>query len=223
MREAWKENILHCLFPRTCENCLADLPRWAQGPLCRICLGRLASVALSPPIRSISPPGAVLERVVATFPYIDPLPRLVHAFKYENRLPVGEALGDWQAGFFPRFPELAGADALVPVPLHPKRERERGFNQAEILARRVARIAGMPVLNALVRRANTNPQWSLSPKERKLNLKQAFAAAPFAPISGKSLILIDDVCTTGETLRQCAKVLKAAGARRVYAYVLAKD
>lgn len=107
-------------------------------------------------------------------------------------------------------------DVLLPVPLHPWRELWRGYNQSHLLAVHIARRTGLPLSPALLRRVrNTIPQSRLHGKERRANLKQAFAAD--VAVRGKSILLIDDVCTTGTTLSACAKALKKAGAFRVYA------
>lgn len=113
-------------------------------------------------------------------------------------------------------------DAICPVPLHTKRLIWRGFNQSTELAKQISRSTNIPVLNtALVRTRNTKPQTQLGHKERKENLKNAFAANP-EQIRGKSILLIDDVYTTGATLRECSKAILGAGAAKVDVLVLAR-
>lgn len=111
-------------------------------------------------------------------------------------------------------------DYLVPVPLAKKRQTERGFNQAEKLARYL-KLA--PVLNCLKRTRDTKPQFDLTFSERQKNIKNAFAIiAHSSLLIGHSLCLVDDVATTGSTLSECAKVLKSAGASKVYAICIAR-
>ncbi|MBI4387143.1 MAG: ComF family protein [Elusimicrobia bacterium] len=148
---------------------------------------------------------------------------MIHTFKYQNRRAVGRVLGGWMAGTYGRIPEIRGMDAVVPVPLHPRRLRQRGFNQAEILAHRVCECAGIPLENALERVRHTQPQWRLSRGKRSNNLARAIRASPGVSLRGKNCLLIDDICTTGRTLEECARALKSAGAARVCAYVLARD
>jgi ComF family protein len=136
---------------------------------------------------------------------------------------AGQALGGWMAGMLPRFPELWGADIIIPVPLHPKRLRERGFNQAAILARYVACVYKKPIEEILERKRHTLPQWRLTRNGRTANLREAFEVRTGIQLAGKSMLLIDDVCTTGATLESCAQTLKAAGAARICAFVLARD
>lgn len=155
------------------------------------------------------------------YAYRSPIRELLHAFKYGGRLSVGRALGDWMAGLLPRLP-VGPVDAVVPVPLHPARLRERGFNQAAVLAEAVARTARAPVLDILERRRRTAAQWRLGRRRRADNLQDAFQASERRDLRGLSLLLIDDVCTTGRTLSECARALEGRGTE-IKAYVLALD
>lgn len=111
-------------------------------------------------------------------------------------------------------------DYLVPVPLSKKRYDDRGFNQAEKLAKYL-NLA--PILNCLIRTRDTKPQFDLNISQRKENVKNAFALAPNYELpTNSSFCLVDDVCTTGSTLSECAKVLKKAGAIKVYAICVAR-
>jgi ComF family protein len=111
---------------------------------------------------------------------------------------------------------LAGAEALVPVPLHPRRQRQRGFNQSELLAQALGRSAGIDVAaDALVRRQDTRSQTGLSAAARRANMKGAFAVRRRARIADRAVVLVDDVLTTGATASACAQALRASGAREV--------
>jgi len=111
-----------------------------------------------------------------------------------------------------------GIDIVVPVPLHWRRRRQRGFNQAEALARTL----GMPWRNALRRTRRTPSQTELPAAQRHRNVREAFALRRRAAVSGRSILLVDDVATTGATLEACAEVLRAAGAREVRALTVAR-
>ncbi|MFH1725947.1 MAG: phosphoribosyltransferase family protein [Elusimicrobiota bacterium] len=215
----WKHRLLDLLLPETCVGCLEDLPPPLGGPLCGRCLKLLRRFEprFRPATRFRSGPLAV---VCAAFPYRAPLPAVVHSFKYRRRLSAGRTLAAWMAGAWHRHPELGRADALVPVPLHPARERERGFNQALVLARAVAASARTPVIEPLARVENTAPQARRRRSDRPA-LKTAFRAGKAAGLAGARLVLIDDVYTSGRTLEGCARTLRASGAADVSAFVLA--
>lgn len=149
-----------------------------------------------------------------------PLRQAVHGLKYRHNPPLAEALAGLMAERWPAA--LPAHAALVPVPLSDDRLRERGFNQAELLARHLGYARRQPMLNKAVRRArSTKPQVGLAAQERRANIAGAFAADP-AEVGNADLILIDDVCTTGATLGACAEALLQSGARRVWAYTLGR-
>jgi len=111
---------------------------------------------------------------------------------------------------------VAEGDVLVPVPLHPGRRRERGFNQAALIAREIARLTDRPwVEEALVRRAQTRPQTGLSAAERRRNVKGAFVVRRRREVTGRVVVLVDDVLTTGATAQACALALREGGATEV--------
>lgn len=121
-------------------------------------------------------------------------------------------------------PELRGVDVLVPVPLHFVRWHARGYNQAELLARALSKGTGVPVVEALRRRRWTRPQAGLRRNARRRNVEGVFETTARAEgLRGQRALLIDDVCTTGATLEACARVLRAAGVRRVDALTLARN
>ena len=228
------ERLLDLVFPRACLGCRDDLPPPLSGPLCGACLARLRPLGGPLCARCGRPwgrPGLCwdcgsalrsLDLTRAAFPYRRPLVEMIHAFKYRGDLDAGRALGDWMAGLCVRHPELRLPDMVAPVPLHRSRLRERGFNQAALLARPVARTLRLPVVEALRRDRNTPPQWRFRRGERVARLREAFSARPGLRLAGKSVLLVDDVCTTGGTLEGCARALRNAGAAWVGAYVAAR-
>jgi ComF family protein len=114
-------------------------------------------------------------------------------------------------------------DALVPVPIHPKRKRRRGFNQAQAIAEELEKIKGLKVAKGiLVKVKNVPAQTSLEAEDREKNVIGAFRVAKEDHVKGKRLLLIDDVYTTGATIRECSRVLKKAGAKEVNAITLAQ-
>lgn len=114
----------------------------------------------------------------------------------------------------PLLPELGGFDVLVPVPAHPRRRRERGYNQAELLASEIAAARGLPVFDVLERARGGGPAWRLTRALRREELSGAFVLRPGAEaaLKGRRALIVDDVCATGTTLEECARALRAAGA-----------
>jgi len=117
---------------------------------------------------------------------------------------------------------LGASDVIMAVPLHPERARARGFNQAELLASALGQATGRPLWRHLVRIRNTPSQTDLSARARRLNVRNAFAVPPGPGLAGVAVALVDDVVTTGATLRECASTLLAAGAREVRSITVAR-
>lgn len=144
----------------------------------------------------------------------------IHQFKYRPCRSLGRHLSEWMNGNL-RF--VADIDLVVPVPLHRKRLRQRGFNQALMLAHGVSRARALPLSHDnLVRIRSTRPQVELSAEERVKNVAGAFALKRPQDVMRKRALLIDDVFTTGATMNECAAVLKKAGASGVIALTLAR-
>ncbi len=159
----------------------------------------------------------------AAFLYRGPAVSVVHALKYRGRFRVGAEAGPWLAEALARHGELAGVQGLVPVPLHRSRHRERGYNQALLLAEGLSAAAGLPVLDLLRRRRRTRTQWRLGRAARRENLAGALAVRNPGAAAGLRLLLIDDVATTGASLEECARVLKEDGAAWTAGLVLARE
>ena len=142
------------------------------------------------------------------------------AFKYEGESARATHLANLIAPNLSAFPSDS---LLVPVPLHPTRERRRGYNQATLLARELGKSSGLAVAPALLRAVETRQQVGLSAAERAVNVRGAFTRSIGNDLAGQACILIDDVTTTGATLGACAEVLKGAGAGFVGALTVARD
>ncbi|MEO0086313.1 MAG: ComF family protein, partial [candidate division WOR-3 bacterium] len=163
-----------------------------------------------------------LARVRALGSYGQPFAGLVHALKYDRKTSLAPLLGQALALLAWQDSELKACDAVCAVPLHPARRRERGYNQAELLAEVVAQETGMPFESWLVRRKNTPTQTARHDDEaRRRNLKGAFALRSGAIVQGKRILLVDDVMTSGATLGAAAEPLLEAGAGGVCGLVIA--
>jgi len=231
----WTDAVLHVLLPRACAHCRSDLPLGRDEALCSAC-----DAALPPPPEPACArcAGAILAGTAfcracsgrlfacrltrAAAAYRGPAASLVRAFKFRGLPCAARAAGRAMAADFARRPELKGFDALVPVPLHPRRERERGYNQAILLARELGAATALPVRDLLERRRAGAPSWGLRRAERKEELSGSFAARPGGAATGLKLLLVDDVCASATTLEECALALRRAGARDVAGYAFAR-
>lgn len=148
----------------------------------------------------------------------------IHRFKFNKRKKLAQPLGVLLVNYLGRKPglELEELDGIIPVPLHQKRLRERGFNQVELLARTLSRYFELPVTPALERTRPTQPQFDLKREERFNNVKGAFRVIDPKAVYNKKVLLLDDIYTTGSTISECGRVLKNAGARRVEVLTLAR-
>ena len=145
----------------------------------------------------------------------------IYRFKYGGRREYAAFYGEQAAEYLGDFIQQIRPDALVPIPLHSKRKAKRGYNQAELLAREIGVLTGIPVYAKALRRVrNTVPLKKLNPKERQNNLKKAFNISE-NDVKLKTIILVDDIYTTGSTMDEAARTLKEAGARNIYFIALA--
>jgi ComF family protein len=151
--------------------------------------------------------------------YEGSLRRLIHLFKYSGMKPLARPLAEYLLRALPADEHF---DAVIPVPLHWRRQWSRGFNQAELLARCVAKQRGIPVWNALRRRRATATQAGLANAGRRRNVAGAFRVKEKARLAGKRVLLVDDVMTTGATANACAAALKRGGAGFVSLLTLAR-
>jgi ComF family protein len=163
-----------------------------------------------------------LSRVRALGLYVSPFDKLVQAFKYSGKTKVGELLGLALATLVQQDEVLSAADAVCPVPLHPARLRERGFNQSLLLAAAISMGTRIPLVECLTRTRYTPTQTlKTNPEKRLKNVAGAFGLRPDTRVGGKRVLLVDDVMTTGATLDQAAQELLKGGATSVLGAVVA--
>jgi len=214
-----------------CAACTATLP-WLRPPFCVICgdafrvaaAGDAAIFAdrLCGHCRETRPAYAVAR---AAFLYAGPVRHAIHHLKFDGWKATGPGFGALMvraiggAGGI-----LEGIDLVAPVPLHVARLRERGFNQADVLARTIATAIHRPLVSGLLRRTrSTPPQVGLDRAARKENLRDAFEIGDQVEVAGGTILLVDDVMTTGATAHACARVLRKAGAADVRVAAFARD
>ena len=209
--------VLEAVLPADCLLCDGLLPWSQEGGVCPPCWERLPWRPRSRRPR----PRSGLDGLVASIEYRDAARRLVHALKFDRFDRLGPPLGRIAAGHGRGLlASLPACDVVVPVPLHLTRRFVRGFNQAEFLARGVAVAAGLPCAPSLLSRVRRGRrQRGLTSRARRASLAGVFRAARGA--RGRSVLLVDDVVTTGATLEACATALRDAGARSVVAFAVA--
>lgn len=196
------------LAPPWCDVCGVPFPYPSgAGMICPACTAR----------------APVFDRARAAFVYEPASRALALGLKHAGRTDGLDAFGRWMARAGAEC--LSGADALIPVPLHPRRLRQRRFNQSLLLANAVSQVSGLPVAPHVLQRVRATPsQGGMSAKGRVRNMAGAFAVRKGreGEIAGARLVIIDDVHTTGATLNACARTLKRAGAAQVRAITLAR-
>ena len=221
---------LDFLFPRRCvgceeegsflcTRCQATLPR-LTAPYCRQCAQPLASSDLCSRCREAPPPG--LEGIRAPYLMDGTVRDCIHRLKYQDFRALGRVLGGLLGAYVTDL--SLPASVLVPVPLHPRRLRARGYNQAALLAREMGRQIGIPVAERAVHRSRAAPPQATSSnlEERRRNVEGSFTVGD-GSLAGSAVLLVDDVCTTGSTLSACAAALKAAGVSSVWAAAVARE
>ena len=204
------ERVKDLLWPRTCavRTCGRPVDDRSAGYICFACRAALPWYD---------------EFSSSAFAYLEPIDALIRDFKFSGAVYLADDFAEALETAFRRKHDAVAVDVVVPVPLHPIRRRERGYNQSELLAAAFAqRLDRFCDRRALRRIRDTGHQARLTGDERRVNLKGAFRVVEPSRIRGRTIVLVDDVMTTGATLDECTRTLRAAGAYRVIPFVLAK-
>lgn len=225
-----KEYILDLIFPKFCVGCQKEgawvCSECAQKVLivgtqvCPVC-GRISKYGKYC-LRHQRPHG--LSGIICAC-YFDegPIKEAIHNFKYNHILELGNFLGEIMVKAVKENLDIGKNLLITAVPLHPLRRAQRGYNQAEILAETVADRLGLSKNFQILKKIRwTKPQVKVSGKKRTKNLKNCYKIFNKNVVRGKTIVLVDDVTTTGTTLNECAKVLRKAGAKRVWGLVIAR-
>jgi ComF family protein len=184
-----------------------------EDHICGVCLAR--------------PPHFASARAWACYPREEleeqPLRQVLQKFKYGRKVSLGKPLGLLMARGCQEFVGECQVGLIIPVPLHPKRLRWRGFNQSVLLARQISRAYNIPMDPFVLQRSKETPaQTQLTEEERRRNVRAAFTLNPAKSIEGQKILLVDDVYTSGATVNECSRTLKRHGAKEIYVLTLAR-
>jgi ComF family protein len=235
---AWLNRVLDFCFPGQCICCGAGFDRDSAELFCGDCEHEMQSLASSPacelcalPLTAHNAPCpychgkgvALLERVVSLGVFRDPLKIAIHHAKYSQRWPLAEQLTDRLIEQEHAKALLQETDVLAPVPLHRTRQMERGYNQADVIARRLGKRCGIRVASSAAARVRDTPtQTNLHSRAKRVeNLRGAFALLNPGALAGKHVTLVDDVMTTGATLQALARTISPASPASISAMVIA--
>jgi competence protein ComFC len=236
---SWAKLVELVFFPSFCRLCGGLLDKPGERVVCTDCWGKA-----QPHQSSICPScgrfyegdgeSRVCRKCIDRRPpfsvhrssgrYDGILKDLVLLYKYRRLSVLGKGLADFAFQALGGDDELWwGVDGIVPVPLHPRKKRERGFNQARIFARELAKLSGLDLIDgALIKVRSSPPQTSLEADERAENVRGAYLVRRKEMVRGKILLLADDVYTTGSTLKECSRALLSVGAKEVRAITIAQ-
>jgi ComF family protein len=220
MRTLFMEHCLLCAAVAErylCLGCRDSLP-YLPSQQCLVCALPLPRPGLCGACLADPP---AFDQILAAANYAFPLDALIHSLKYQANLALAPMLAELLKARLDLAAPLERPDFIVPMPLHPVRLRERGFNQALEISRCVSKISGIPTLPTVCSRIkDTSSQTGLPWKEREKNIRNAFVCE--RDVAGKHVAILDDVMTTGATLNELAKILRKCGAARVSGWVVAR-
>ena len=219
-------SFLDLLFPKRCvacgklgayicKRCFAKI-EFIEKPVCPVCQRQAVGGKTHPGCQG----RYRLDGLVIAARYRGPIKKAIAKVKYRWVYDIGKTLVDLLSASLWRF-EIPDNLILIPVPLHLRRKNWRGFNQAELLAKILSDRFGLKFFTALIRISAGRTQVGLDKKDRKANVKDAFSLREEAAVKGQNILLVDDVYTSGATMAECAKVLKKAKAKTVWAMTIA--
>ena len=213
------DNLAKHDFNTFCKDCLNQLPM-LSGKRCPGCGGELDG-ALEQCRQCLSMPPRPWSKAVSIFKMEELGQKAIYILKFSGNTAMARAIAELAYPLL-NNPEFLQCDMIVPVPLHWIRLLQRGYNQSDVLAKMISGYLHIPVKTPLKRIRATTRQATLTREERLKNLKNAFAVPNPQKVAGKSILLIDDVLTTGSTLHACADALRKAGAADIKVFTVAR-
>ena len=220
-------DVFHLFFPRVCSACRGALEQNSQL-ICARCAVKLPRTGYH-----LDPENPIAQRFFGLLPVSHALAylhfskggmvqELLHQLKYKGQFGVGELLGRWYGRELREVGLAEEWDVIIPIPLHPRKQKRRGYNQSDAIAFGLASTLKIPAItDAVVRQQSTDTQTRKNRSERYKNMSGVFAVRQAEAIAGKRILLVDDVMTTGATLIACGEVLMKSGARTLSVATLA--
>ncbi|HOC02380.1 MAG TPA: ComF family protein [bacterium] len=202
-------HIIEMVFPEKCIGCGRNI-HIEKYCFCNDCLAHLVPASQSS------------NHIFSLTVYNDPVQKAIHTFKYERKKWLGKIFAQWMHDFLVAHPDIE-FDFIIPVPLHPIREFHRSFNQSWLIAYHLGKLRKKPAMsNVLIKTRNNKSQTGLDSIERKQNVKAAYRVKKPSLVKNSSILVIDDVYTTGATAEEIYRTLKNSGAKTVYILTIAK-
>lgn len=221
------EDLLHLFYPQICAACSRPLLQHEKG-LCSRCKRQLPRTDFhlwkGNPAERLFYGRLDLAAITSAFFFIQGggVQQLLHRIKYQGKTEIAQQLGQRWGQLIKNVSEFSACQGIVPVPLHPKKLKKRGFNQSKAIALGLAEALGRPVLDSTLQRVqNSQTQTKLNPLERWNNVENAFVLNKGSQVLGKHILLVDDVLTTGATIEAAAKTLLLGKAKSVSVFTLA--
>lgn len=227
------DKILDWIYPPRCMVCLSIIPLYEEKWVCKYCKESLVALTLINCIkcgRTVEHKGMTCNECrkkelsfvknYAVYPYDEIISTIIKNFKYGNHPQYSKGLGYLMANYY-KDNFFEKIDFIIPVPMHKKKQKERGFNQADLLAKELSKLVNVDYIEDLIiRTKNTKAQNSLNASERKNNMENAFKLNEKYLVNGKIFLIVDDIYTTGSTIDACSKILLSNGSKSVFGFTL---
>lgn len=220
--QPYLEAFLRLIYPASCGVCEALLELEEQG-ICGTCRGRLRSLRFSPEDAVLEKRFEALDDAWSLYPYESPVKEILVAIKFLRKRWLVRVFAEEMTSLAQVLTADRTYDLLVPIPIDRQKLLVREFNQSQLLTYLVARRTCIPTASNLLRKRRSSlPQNQLSREERRVNLHRGFEVTKKRRVEGKTILLVDDIVTTGATAEEAARTLKASGAKRVDLFALAR-
>ena len=215
------DTVLNFIFPPTCGFC----NKMREGYLCQDCKQKITnSNFYLNQLDFYQNKDNFIEEHFYLFSYVEPIRGKILQYKFDDKAYLANTIYEFFMNNEKLYRFLKKYDIMIPIPISLSRKRERGYNQSELLARKISKMAGIPIEMQVLKKAKNNqPQSSLNKEQRRENVKNVYKVQNEVKIQNKEILLLDDIYTTGSTANECARMLKQAGCQTVGILTIASD